>query len=157
MDAVDEVFAALDSTPTGLTDAEASARVERYGLNEIQRARRITPWRILVEQFRNVLILILLAATALSFVMGHGLESIVIAVIVLFAVLLGFIQEYRAERAIEALRDLAAPTATVLRDGEERAIPTVELVPGDVILLDAGDRVPADVSADTEKCPVTVM
>ncbi len=88
-----------------------------------------------------MLIVILLVATALSAVLGHGVEAIAIAVIVLFAVLLGFVQEYRAERAIEALRRMAAPTATVLRDGEEREVPARELVPGDVILLRAGDRV----------------
>ena len=89
-----------------------------------------------------MLILILLGATAISLFLGHGIESIVIAVIVLFAVLLGFVQEYRAERAIEALRQMAAPTATVLRDGAEVKIPARELVPGDVILLHTGDRVP---------------
>lgn len=76
--------------------------------------------------------------------MGHGVESIVIAIIVLFAVLLGFIQEYRAERAIEALQQMAAPTAAVLRDGQEIRIPARDLVPGDVILLHTGDRIPAD-------------
>ena len=91
-----------------------------------------------------MLIIILLVATALSAFLGHGVEAIAIAVIVLFAVLLGFVQEYRAERAIEALRQMAAPTATVLRDGEEIEIPARDLVPGDVILLRAGDKIPAD-------------
>ena len=99
---------------------------------------------MLLEQFRNVLVLILLVAVGLSAVLGHVTEAIVIAVIVLFAVLLGFVQEYRAERAMEALRELAAPTATVLRDGDECDLPARELVPGDVVLLNAGDRVPAD-------------
>ncbi|MGH9390341.1 MAG: cation-translocating P-type ATPase, partial [Vicinamibacteria bacterium] len=107
-------------------------------------AKRISPWSLLLEQFKNVLIVILLVATALSAFLGHGLEAVAIAVIVLFAVLLGFIQEYRAERAIDALREMAAPTATVLRDGEENEIPARELVPGDVVLLAAGDKVPAD-------------
>ena len=93
---------------------------------------------------RDRLILILLGATAISLFLGHGVESIVIAVIVLFAVVLGFVQEYRAERAIDALRKMAAPTATVLRDGVEIKIPARELVPGDVILLHTGDRIPAD-------------
>jgi Ca2+-transporting ATPase len=84
-------------------------------------------------------------ATALSAFLGHGIEAIAITVIVLFAVILGFVQEYRAERAIEALREMAAPTATVVRDGRERRINALELVPGDLILLATGDKVPADV------------
>jgi ATPase, P-type (transporting), HAD superfamily, subfamily IC len=128
----------------GLTVSEARKRLERYGPNELQETRRISPWQILLEQFKNVLIIILLIATVISFFLGHGLESVVIAVIVLFAVLLGFVQEYRAERAIEALRQMTAPTATVMRDGEEVRIPARDLVPGDVILLSTGDRIPAD-------------
>jgi Ca2+-transporting ATPase len=140
----DEAFQALNTSPTGLTGAEAEKRLQETGPNEIQAARRISAFEILLEQFKNVLILILLAATALSLLLGHGIESVVIAIIVLFAVALGFVQEYRAERAIEALRQMAAPTATVLRDGAEIEIPARDLVPGDVILLHTGDRVPAD-------------
>lgn len=139
-----EVYAELESSPTGLTSAEAARRLAQYGPNELQAAARVSPWSILLAQFQNVLIIILLIATGLSLLLGHGIESIAIVVIVLFAVLLGFIQEYRAERAIEALRRLAAPNATVLRDGVEQAIPARDLVPGDVVLLRAGDRVPAD-------------
>ena len=140
----EQAFAELKSQPSGLSQAEATERTLQYGANEIQAAKRISAWEILLEQFKNILILILLGATALSLFLGHGIESIAIAVIVLFAVLLGFIQEYRAERAIEALRKMAAPTASVLRDGAEVKIPARELVPGDVILLHTGDRMPAD-------------
>jgi Ca2+-transporting ATPase len=139
------VFAHLKSTPTGLTGAEAVQRLAEHGPNELQAAHRISPWTILFEQFKNVLIVILLVGTALSAFLGHGTEAIAIAVIVLFAVLLGFVQEYRADRAIEALRQRAAPTATVLRDGQEAEIPARDLVPGDVVLLGAGDKIPADV------------
>ncbi|HEX6901848.1 MAG TPA: cation-translocating P-type ATPase [Thermoanaerobaculia bacterium] len=128
----------------GLSPEEAEKRLREHGPNELRAAERVSPWRTLLDQFKNVLILVLLGATALSAFLGHELEAIVIAVIVLFAVGLGFIQEYRAERAIEALRELAAPTATVIRGGEEREVAARELVPGDVILLGAGDRVPAD-------------
>ena len=128
----------------GLAPAEAARRLTDYGPNELQAAHRISPWALLLEQFKNVLILILLLAVALSALLGHSVEAIVIGIIVLFAVLLGFVQEYRAERAIEALREMAAPTATVLRGGEELDIPARELVPGDVILLSAGDKIPAD-------------
>ncbi|MFZ1410850.1 MAG: cation-transporting P-type ATPase, partial [Micropruina sp.] len=159
--AVEDVYAATESGPSGLSWAESAARLERYGRNEITAARRLSPWRILAQQFRNVLILILLAATALSFVMGHAVEPIVIAVIVLFAIVLGFVQEYRAERAIEALRELTTPTASVLREGGETEIPTRDLVPGDVILLHVGDRVPAEarvvesINLRAEEAPLT--
>ncbi len=140
----DTAFERLDSHPGGLTSAEATKRLVETGPNEIQAAKRISALEILLEQFKNILILILLGATAISLVLGHGVESIVIAVMVLFAVLLGFIQEYRAERAIEALRKMAAPTASVLRDENEVEVPARDLVPGDVILLHTGDRIPAD-------------
>ncbi|NTW12354.1 MAG: cation-translocating P-type ATPase, partial [Anaerolineales bacterium] len=140
----DQAFAQLDSGESGLSQKEAEARLAKYGPNEIQAAHRVSPWEILLEQFKNVLILILLGATAISFFLGHGVESIVIAVIVLFAVGLGFVQEYRAERAIDALRQMAAPTATVVRDGQEVKVPARDVVPGDVVILHTGDRIPAD-------------
>ena len=98
----------------------------------------------MLEQFKNTLILILLVAVVLSAFLGHTLEAVVIAVIVLFAAGLGFAQEYRAERAMEALKRMAAPTAAVIRDGEELDLPARELVPGDIILIRAGNQIPAD-------------
>jgi Ca2+-transporting ATPase len=140
----EQAFQQLESKPGGLSQAQAAARLLQYGPNELQAAHRISPWEILLEQFKNVLILILLGATVISLFLGHGVESLVIAVIVLFAVGLGFVQEYRAERAIEALKQMAAPTATVLRDGIEAEIPARDLAPGDVVILHTGDLVPAD-------------
>ncbi|HSK67072.1 MAG TPA: HAD-IC family P-type ATPase, partial [Anaerolineales bacterium] len=140
----DQAYEALNSKPAGISQKEAAERAEKYGPNEIKSAQRISAWSILLDQFKNVLILILLGATILSLFLGHGIESIVIAVIVLFAVLLGFIQEYRAERAIEALRQMAAPTASVIRDGKEIQVPARQVVPGDVVILHTGDRIPAD-------------
>ena len=129
---------------SGLSQREAARRLAKHGANELKAAHRIAPWSILLGQFRNVLIAILLVATLLSIFLGHGAEAIAIALIVLFAVLLGFAQEYRSERALEALRQLAAPTATALREGEEVVIPAGGIVPGDVILVRSGDKVPAD-------------
>jgi P-type Ca2+ transporter type 2C len=141
----DDAAAALGtSLDSGLSEQEAARRLAEVGPNELEAARAVHPWRLLVDQLRNVLILILLVAVAMSAALGHATEAIVITVIVLFAVLLGFVQEYKAERAIEALREMAAPTATVLRDGEPVDVPARELVPGDVMLLEAGDRAPAD-------------
>jgi P-type Ca2+ transporter type 2C len=143
--AVEATFERLKSTRDGLSSEEVARRLEQFGPNELQASGRVSPWAILLEQFKNVLIIILLVATALSAFLGHGVEAIAITVIVLFAVVLGFLQEYRAERAIEALRELAAPKATVIRDGRERDVSARDLVPGDVIILATGDKVPADV------------
>jgi Ca2+-transporting ATPase len=142
---VAEVLSQLDSAPGGLSSGEAAKRLAACGANELQEAERVSPWWLLLEQFKNVLIVILLVATVLSAFLGHAVEAITIAVIVLFAVILGFTQEFRAERAIQALRRMAAPLASVFRDGREVELPARDLVPGDVILLGAGDRVPADV------------
>ena len=143
--AADDAMTRLGTAGTGLTTAEAGRRLETHGPNELQAVARTSPWHTFGAQFRNVLVIILLVAAAMSGVLGHAIEAAAIAIIVLFAVVLGFIQEYRAERALEALREMAAPLGHVLRDGVEVAVPARELVPGDVVLLRAGDRVPADV------------
>ena len=140
-----DVAAHLETSPSsGLSSEEASRRLAVHGLNELEAADVIGPWQILLAQFKNVLIVILLVAVGLSAVLGHATEAVVISVIVVFAAVLGFVQEYRAERAIEALRQMAAPDATVVRDGKEDDVPARKLVPGDVVLLRAGDRAPAD-------------
>jgi Ca2+-transporting ATPase len=141
---VDIVLSLLSSSPHGLADVEVERRLTLYGPNELEAPHRVSPWAVLAGQFKDVLIIILLIATAISALLGHGIEAIAIAVIVLFAVVLGFVQEYRAERAIEALRRMAAPTVAVIRGGREIEIPARQLVPGDLILLHAGDKVAAD-------------
>jgi Ca2+-transporting ATPase len=142
--AVADVLRELSSSANGLTEEIAGKRLASYGPNELQTGQKIPAWQILLDQFKNILLLILVIAMGLSIAAGHSTEAIVIAVIVFFAVALGFYQEYRAERAMEALQQMAAPTATVIRDGEEAQLPARELVPGDVILLKAGDKVAAD-------------
>ncbi|MFA4872930.1 MAG: cation-translocating P-type ATPase [Patescibacteria group bacterium] len=129
---------------TGLSDVEAQTRLQQYGPNQLIAAAQISPFTLFLHQFKNSLILILLVATALSGILGHVVEAIAIGVIILFAVVLGFVQEWRAGRALEALRRLAAPIALVFRDGLEREVPAQELVPGDIIVLATGDRFPAD-------------
>ena len=142
--AADAAFALLGGSPAGLTGAEAARRLSEYGPNELEARKSVSAWETFVAQFKNVLILILLSATILSGFLGHTLEATVITIIVLFAVVLGFVQEHRAGRALEALRQMAAPTARVARDGEEVVVAARELVPGDVVVIRTGDRVPAD-------------
>jgi Ca2+-transporting ATPase len=142
---ISEILERLETDPArGLSEPEAKRRLAERGPNELQAARQVSPWIILLAQVKNALILVLLAAVGLSAFLGDVLEAAVISVILLLAVLLGFFQEFRAERAIEALREMAAPTATVVRDGEEHKLPARDLVPGDVLLVQSGDRIPAD-------------
>jgi len=140
----DDAMARLDSRSGGLSHEEVAFRLEKYGHNELEGDDSVSPWRLLLEQFKNVLIIILLVAVALSAFLGEVTDAIVIFIIILFAAGLGFFQEYRAGRAIQALKRMAAPLASVLRGGVETDVPARELVPGDVILLTMGDMVPAD-------------
>ena len=160
-ESAEEALRRLGSSPHGLTGAEAQRRLAVHGPNALQAARRTPAWQLLLGQFRNVLIIILLVATALSALLGHAVEAAAITVIVLFAVLLGFVQEYRAGRAIEALREMAAPRATVVRDGEEVDLPARDVVPGDLLVLSAGNRIAADgrllqaVNLEAQEAPLT--
>jgi Ca2+-transporting ATPase len=140
----EQVCETLETSPTGLAGAVAQERLEQYGPNELAAGKKISAWRIFLRQFANLLILILLVATAISFVLGEHLDAWVIAAIVLACVILGFVQEFRAEKAAAALAKLAAPAATVTREGREQSIPAREVVPGDVLVLHTGDRVAAD-------------
>ena len=128
----------------GLSQKEASERLGTYGYNELEKEERISPLTIFFNQFKNILILILMIAIVLSALVGEVVDAAIIAIIVLFCALLGFVQEYRAERALEALKKMLTPTITVLRGGREEEIPSRELVPGDLLLLEAGDKIPAD-------------
>jgi Ca2+-transporting ATPase len=140
----EQTFTSLGSSPAGLSSAEAKSRLAEYGPNELRRSKKISPWRIFFEQFKDLLIIILLVAVVLSAILGKTVDAIVIFIIILFAAGLGFIQEYRAERSIEALKKMAAPVARVIRDGKHQDIPASDVVPGDVVLLKTGDRMPAD-------------
>jgi len=140
----EEVLAALGTGPDGLSATEAVARLEEHGLNELAPTKKISPVVIFLRQFASLLMLILLAAIVISYLMGETLDALVILAILLGCGVLGFIQEYRAEKAAAALANLAAPTATVIREGREITIPSREVVPGDLLVLYTGDRVAAD-------------
>ena len=140
-----DVLRTLDSDPnTGLSGEEAAARLERYGKNELTREKKASPFMLFLSQFKNILSIILMVAVALSVVVGETVDAAIIAVIVLFCGVLGFVQEYRAERALDALKKMLAPMITVLRSGREEEAPASDLVPGDILVLEAGDRIPAD-------------
>jgi P-type Ca2+ transporter type 2C len=138
------VLEALQSTSQGLSAKEAQSRLATDGPNEITEGKRRTPLRMFVDQFTDFMILVLLAAAVISGLIGEAKDTIAIAVIVVLNGVIGFIQEYRAERAMEALKAMAAPTATVIRNGAITAIPAAEVAVGDVVGLEAGGIVPAD-------------
>src|SRR3989304_6868326 len=128
----------------GLTEDEVKSRLEKYGYNELKKEEKISPFTLFINQFKNILIIILIVAIILSALVGEVVDAVIIAVIVVFCAVLGFIQEYRAERALEALKKMLSPTITALRGGREEEVPSKELVPGDILLLEAGDKIPAD-------------
>ncbi|MEM0338700.1 MAG: cation-translocating P-type ATPase [Ignisphaera sp.] len=132
------------SITSGLTEAEAARRLRLFGRNEIK-AKTKTPIEMFIGQFNNILIIILLIATAISAFLGELFDAVTIAIIVVMMALFGFIQEYRSEKIIQSLKRLATPRCRVIRDGKEVEIPSTELVPGDIVILREGDRVPADI------------
>ncbi|EGO62704.1 cation-translocating P-type ATPase [Acetonema longum] len=141
-----EVVAALDSdVSTGLSSAEAEARLKQFGPNELIHKEGRTTFQMLLEQLKDFLVLILIGASIVSAFVGEVVDSLVIMAIVVLNAGLGVMQESRAEKALEALKKLAAPTSKVIRDGKQEVITSDELVPGDVIILETGDYVPADV------------
>ena len=141
---VGEVLMQMESTRDGLSETEAKKRLEKFGPNELQKEKNLTVLTLFIAQFKDALILLLIFAGLLSLLLGEIVESIAIFGIVLLNAILGFIQEYKAEKAIEALKKISAPTAKVLRDVTEQKIPAREVVPGDILVLEAGDIVPAD-------------
>jgi len=132
------------NTSPGLTDAEAAALHDTHGWNALPEAAGPSSLRIFVRQFTNVLVVILIAAAVIAFIAGERIDTIAIGMVVLLNGILGFVQEWRAETALRSLRNMMSPQATVVRDGREQVIPARDLVPGDIIIVAAGDRVPAD-------------
>lgn len=144
-------FAVIDVATTLATDPErglpgeaARARLAADGPNTLPAAAGLSAWRLFLGQFRGVMTVLLLAATGIALLLGDVVEAAAIAVVLLLNGLLGFVNEYRAEQSMEALRALEVPLASVLRDGTTREVPSADLVSGDVVVLETGDRVPAD-------------
>ena len=143
---VQDILIRLDTNvETGLTEEDAKKRLEKYGKNVIEEGKKTSPLKIFLNQFRDPLVYILLAAAGISAVVGEVTDFALITVILLLNGVFGFIQEYKAEKAIEALKKMATPRAKVVRNGRTVEIPATELVPGDVVILEEGDAVPADI------------
>ncbi len=128
----------------GLTDDEAEKRLEQYGLNELTEKDAIGSWRILINQFTELMVIILIIAAVVSLILGEYVDTVVILAIVLINAAIGYSQEYKAEQAMAALKKMAVPTVRVRRNGDVQEISSTSLVPGDIVLLEAGNVVPAD-------------
>jgi magnesium-transporting ATPase (P-type) len=140
----DEVLSVLEVGEEGLSRETAEQRLEEHGPNELPSEEKAGPVQRFLRQFKNILIFILIAAAVLAAILGEWVDTAVIAAVVLINALIGFIQEGKAERAMESIREMLSPQARVLRDGEEQELDAELLVPGDIVLLESGDRVPAD-------------
>lgn len=141
---VKETLNELKTGEKGLDQTEAQQRLTTYGPNELKKEKGASPIKMFLEQFTDVLMIILLIATVLSLAIGEIIDAVIIFVIIIASASLGFIEEYRSNKAVEALKRMAAPTAMVLRDGKEIRLPSSQLVPGDVVLVYTGDKIPAD-------------
>jgi len=155
---IEEVLRALQSTLKGLSDDEAQLRLRRFGYNELKKRKRVSSLQIFLSQFKNIFVILLLIAIIISIAIGWYeaqateahlaietfVDAIAIAMIVALNAVVGFVQEYRSEKAMEAMEKLTAPRARVLRDGKDIMIPAKEVAPGDILILETGDRVAAD-------------
>ena len=155
---LEEVMSELNVTNKGLTTPDAQERLKKYGYNQLVAKKRRTALHMFLDEFKDIFILLLIAATIFSAIIGYYeymsgqaeqvleafADAVIIAVIVLMVAITGFVQEFRAEKAIDAMKKLTAPKAHIIRDGKEDIIPAREIVPGDILVLESGDQIPAD-------------
>jgi P-type Ca2+ transporter type 2C len=141
---IHEIIDELNSSSQGISSEEAMRRIEEYGPNEIKEKKKKILFMMFLDQFRDFMIIVLIAAAIVSGFIGDVTDTIAILVIVVLNAVIGFVQEYRAEKAMAALKKMAAPTATVLRNGDIENIPASRIVPGDIVIIEAGKIVPAD-------------
>ncbi len=140
----DEVLSKLDSDQKGMSSEQARERLSQHGPNQLESPTKPSPLKIFIGKFKDYMVLVLIFAAIISFIAGETTNAYVILGIVVLVAIIGFVQEYKAEKAMEALREMVAPEADVIRDGQMSTIPAADLVPGDVVFLEAGDKVPAD-------------
>ena len=142
---VKEVLKKLDSNLNGLSTNKVKFKQRKYGKNVIEKEKKISKVLLFLSQFKNFLVIILILATLISVFIGHYIDALVIFIIVLINALLGFVQEYKAEKTLQALKKMQSYVARVLRDGKEILINSEELVPGDIVKIEAGNKIPADI------------
>ncbi len=140
----EEVLKELETNSNGLAEEEAGKRLKKYGFNELKEMKKVTPAKILLRQFSNFLVWILFAAAGTSYLIGETLNFWAILFIIAFIIVLGFVQEFKAEKAMDALKKIVKPTTKVVRNNKVKKILTRELVSGDILLLETGDKIPAD-------------
>ena len=158
---IKQIYKDLTSSDKGLSQLEARKRLAKYGPNELKQEKGISPIKIFFEQFNSPLVWILIGALIISIIMKEEIDAIVIAIIIILNAVLGFVQEYRAEKSIEALQKMSSLQAKVIRNGKEIKIDSKNLVPGDIIIIETGDKIPADArlvevhSLKTQEGPLT--
>jgi Ca2+-transporting ATPase len=152
----------LSTSTTGLSEDQINQRLQQYGLNQLTEEKRVTPFMLFLSQFKSVLVIMLIISALISgLILEEIVDAALITIIIVINATLGFVQEYRAEQAIEALKKMTAQKATVTRSGSEQVINAEELVPGDIISLETGDRIPADarifdsINLRTDEAPLT--
>jgi len=141
---IKDVLMKFNTGVKGLSSKESISRLSIHGYNEIVTSKKVSTLKLFLSQFKNILMLILITATLISLITGHVIDASVILILVFVSSTIGFAQEYRAEKALEALKKMLSPIAVVMRDGKELEIPVKEIVPGDIIVLKEGDKIPAD-------------
>jgi P-type Ca2+ transporter type 2C len=139
-----ETFKQLETNEKGLSTAKAEERLKKYGFNEIESEKKASKLALLLEKIKNPIVLVLIFAAIISLFVEHYYDALVIFIVIIIDMIVGFIQEFKAEEAINALKSMSAPEAEVIRDGSEMRIKAKDIVPGDILLLDAGDKIPAD-------------
>ncbi|MCZ1265902.1 cation-translocating P-type ATPase [Paenibacillus tundrae] len=140
----EETLQDVQSSTNGLTTSEAAKRLETEGYNEIKGKAATPIWKLFIENFKDPMVIVLLIAATVQIVLGHLIESLIIFLVILLNAVISVVQTKKAESSLDALRQMSAPEAKIIRDGQKKTIPARELVPGDIVLLDAGDYVPAD-------------
>ena len=142
---IEETIDALQTDASkGLTDTEVSLRLKKYGLNQLQEKKGISPWQIFFSQFQDFIVWVLIGAALVSGFLKEWIDACAIIAIIILNAILGFIQEYRAEKSLAALKKLSSPTSKVIREGRQKIVPSSGIVPGDLVELESGDYIPAD-------------